>query len=114
MAAPVGSSSGKTMSAQPAAPVVPAVPAAPTTTPSPSLSFKGWLFSKWLVKNKAALKLLLVVFFAWLTATFATIASPELKALAVGGVTFISKFGIDLLDYWLTEQPEIPNQQPSA
>jgi hypothetical protein len=84
------------------------------TPPSPAFSFRGWLFSKWLVKNKAALKLLLVVFFAWLTATFATIGSPELNALLVAAVGLVSKFGIDALDYWLTPQPEVPHEQPGA
>lgn len=76
--------------------------------PSPALSFKGWLFTKWLTRNKAAVKLLLVLFLAWLTALFAAVEPPELKALLVGAVGFLSKFGLDLLDYWLTPQPEGP------
>ncbi len=74
--------------------------------PSPPFSFKGWLFSVWLVRNKGKVKLLLVLFFAWLTALFAVVEPPTLKALLVGVVGFVSNFGLDLLDYWLTPQPE--------
>lgn len=84
--------------------------AQPPTPPSPALSFKGWLFSKWLVKNKAALKMLVVVFCAWLTVVLAPVEPPELKALLVGVVGFVSKFGLDLFDYWLTPQPEEPEK----
>lgn len=80
------------------------------TPPSPPFSFKGWLFSSWLVKNKGAVKLLLVLFLSWLTALFAAVEPPELHALLVGVVGFASKFGLDLLDYWLTPQPEPPGQ----
>jgi hypothetical protein len=81
-----------------------------STPPSPPFSFKGWLFGTWLVKNKGAVKLLLVLFFAWLTVLFAVVQPPELKALLVGFVGFASKFGLDLLDYWLTPQPEAKPQ----
>ena len=80
--------------------------------PSPPFSFKGWLFSTWLVKNKGAVKMLLVVFLAWLTALFSGVEPPELRAFLVGVVGFASKFGLDALDYWLTPQPEPP--QPGA
>ena len=76
------------------------------TPPSPAFSFKGWLFSKWLIKNKGVIKGLLVLFLAWLTAAIAHVESVELRALLVGVVGFASKFGLDLLDYWLTPQPE--------
>ena len=78
--------------------------------PSPPFSFKGWLFSKWLVKNKGVIKGLLVLFFAWLTAILASVESLELRAFLVGAVGFASKFGLDLLDYWLTPQPEPPGK----
>lgn len=73
---------------------------------SPAFSFKGWLFSTWLVKNKGVIKGLLVLFFSWLAVLFSSVESPELKALLVGVVGFTSKFGLDLIDYWLTEQPK--------
>lgn len=79
-------------------------------TPSPAFSFKGWLFSKWIVKNKGIIKSLLVLFFAWLMAISANVESIELRALLVGVVGFASKFGLDLIDYWLTQQPGPPGQ----
>jgi hypothetical protein len=82
----------------------------PDASPSPAFSFKGWLFTKWIVKNKGVIKGLLVLFFAWLTAAVAHVESLELRALLVGVVGFTSKFGLDLLDYWLTPQPEPPGQ----
>ena len=81
----------------------------PPAPVSPPFSFRGWLFSVWRVRNKGAVKMLLVVFLAWLTALFAAVEPPELKALLVGAVGFVSKFGLDLLDYWLTPQPEKPD-----
>ena len=83
----------------------------PDPIPSPAFSFKGWLFSKWLTKNKGVIKGLLVLFFAWLTAITASVESVELRAFLVGAVGFASKFGLDLLDYWLTPQPEPPGQE---
>lgn len=78
--------------------------------PSPAFSFKGWLFGTWLVKNKGMVKLLLTLFFAWVAYLLSGVQSPELKALLVGAVGFLSKFGLDLLDYYLTPQPEAKPQ----
>lgn len=70
---------------------------------SPSRSFKGWLFSVWLAKNKAWVKAPLVLFFAWLTWALAPISSPELKALLTAVVTVVGRFAVDAFDYYVTE-----------
>ena len=75
----------------------------PTPVPSPRLSFKGWLFTTWLVKNKGFVKGFLALVAAYLTVLLAPVDPPELKALLVGAVGLVGKLGLDAVDYWLSE-----------
>ena len=77
----------------------------PTPTPSPRLSFKGWLFTTWLVKNKGFIKTVLAPCSAVLTGG---VIEPEMlkPALIAGGLgllTIVAKAGWDALDYFVTE-----------
>ena len=72
---------------------------------SPRFSLKGFLLGVWFQKNKGAIKLLLTLLVAYLTVLLANVEPQELKALLVGGIGLIVKFGLDLADYFISENP---------
>ncbi|MBK9968686.1 MAG: hypothetical protein IPP07_29010 [Holophagales bacterium] len=94
--------SGATMNEQP-----PACAFEPPVPVSPRLSFKGWLFTVWLAKNKSFVKAVLAPCSAILTGG-ATIDAQALRfALGVFGLgllTIAFRLGWDAFDYFISEQ----------
>ncbi len=77
---------------------------------SPRLSFKGWLLSVWLAKNKGYIKKVLAPVSAVVTA--GTIEPAILRyvgiALGLGLLTLVSKLGWDAFDYFVSDVPLEP------
>jgi len=80
--------------------------AAPAPVPSTSGSWAGWSFMAWLVKNKGELKTLASIAAglgsAWISAHLA----GDLAVLIGGAFGLAVKFGLDWLDYGLTNNPK--------
>lgn len=70
---------------------------------SPSRSLAGWNWRTYLAKSKGALKWVLAALVAYLTVAIAPIQPSELNQLLAAVLGFASKFGADVIDYWLTE-----------
>lgn len=83
-----------------------AQPPAPT---SPRFSFKGWLFSVWLVKNAAYVKTVLAALSTALSVIFATGNGEALRqallAFGAGFVGLASKCALDAFEYFFKENP---------
>lgn len=77
---------------------------------SPSGSMAGWSWKTWLKKQAPDLKKLVSYIGAGIGAALSLVTLPEWAApwaapalaLVVG---FITRLGLDALDYWLTENP---------
>lgn len=78
--------------------------------PSPRLSFKGWLFSVWLAKNKGFVKTVLAPCSAILTggALEPGMLRPALVAAGLGLLTIAFKLAWDAFDYFVSEQSPDP------
>ena len=76
-------------------------------TPSPRLSFKGWLFSMWLAKNKGFVKTVLAPCSAILTggALEPGMLRPALVTAGLGLLTIGFKCAWDAFDYFVSEDP---------
>ena len=74
---------------------------------SPRLSFKGWLFSVWLAKNKGFVKTVLAPCSAILTggALEPGMLRPALVTAGLGLLTIGFKLVWDAFDYFVTEDP---------
>ena len=108
------------MSAQPPLPERPVEPpninlatGKPVDAPepvSPRLSFKGWLLSVWLAKNKGYIKRVLAPVSAVVTA--GTIEPAILRyvgiALGLGLLTLVFKLAWDAFDYFVSDVPLEP------
>lgn len=79
-------------------------------SPSPRLSFKGWLLSVWLAKNKGFVKTVLAPCSAILTggALEPGMLRPALVTAGLGLLTIVFKCGWDAFDYFVSEQPPAP------
>lgn len=74
--------------------------------PSPAGSFAGWSFRTWLAKNKGTVKIVVAAVGAYVASLAGAITNPDLNAIASGVVGLGIKFGLDALDYWLSEVPQ--------
>ena len=74
----------------------------PVTT-SPSGSFAGWSFRAWLAKNKGAVKIVAAGLAAYLVSLPGLIHDPQTNALVSGVVGLACKFGLDVLDYYVSD-----------
>ena len=74
--------------------------------PSPSGSMAGWSFIGWLKKNKGVVKGVAAAVLAVLANYAGLIKDPALNAAVSGAVGLLVKFGLDVLDYWLSESPQ--------
>lgn len=74
---------------------------------SPRLSFKGWLFSIWLAKNKGFVKTVLAPVSAILTGGVLEpgMLKTALIAAGLGLLTIGFKLAWDAFDYFVTEEP---------
>lgn len=72
---------------------------------SPRFSFKGWSWKALLVKNKESLKWGITLLFAYFGILVTSVLQPELKAFLVWLVGFVVKMVLNVIDYWLTENP---------
>jgi hypothetical protein len=74
-------------------------------TPSPRLSFKGWLFSVWLAKNKGFVKTVLAPVSAILTGGVLEpgMLKTALIAAGLGLLTIAFKLAWDAFDYFVSE-----------
>lgn len=81
--------------------------AQPPASTSPRLSFSGWAFRVWLVKNKEFVKVVLAPVSAVVTsgAVAPEMLMPAAIALGLGVLTIVGKLGWDALDYFFTENP---------
>ena len=81
--------------------------AQPPTSPSPRLSFKGWLFSVWLAKNKGFVKTVMAPVSAVLTggALNPEMLKPAAIAAGLGLMTIGFKLAWDAFDYYVSEGP---------
>lgn len=74
---------------------------------SPRLSFKGWLFTVWLAKNKGFVKNVLAPVSAIVTGGAvldATAMKFALGILGLGLLTILFRLGWDAFDYFVSEQ----------
>lgn len=71
------------------------------------LSLEGWDWRVWLRKQASAIKLIIAAAVGILGGY---ISSPplsvELAGLLGTGLTLVSRLALDLLDYWLAEDPQ--------
>ena len=76
-------------------------------SPSTRLSFKGWLFSVWLAKNKGFVKTVLAPCSAILTggALEPGMLRPALVTAGLGLLTIGFKCAWDAFDYFVSEEP---------
>lgn len=74
---------------------------------SPRLSFKGWLFSVWLRKNKTFVKTVLAPVSAIVTggALEPAMLKPAAIVLGLGVLTIAFRLGWDAFDYFVTDGP---------
>lgn len=83
-------------------------PVTPAPAPaSPRLSFKGWLFTVWLSKNKAFVKTVLAPCSAILTGGVLEPAmlKPAAVTFGLGVLTIAFRLGWDAFDYFVSEGP---------
>jgi hypothetical protein len=95
---PFGSGAGGQVTPDPALPVV----------VSPAFSSVGWSFRVWLSKNLLTLKILAGFASGYVASLNTWITAPTLNALFVGSIALGSKFGLDWLDYYVSERVEVP------
>lgn len=76
---------------------------------SARFSFKGWLFSVWLVKNAAYVKTVIALLFSALSVIFAAGNGEALRqallAFGAGFVSLAAKCALDAFDYFVKENP---------
>ena len=70
---------------------------------SPKFSFRGWLFTEWLSKNKAWVKAPVVALFAYAAWAVLKVDQPELRAFLTAAVAVLARLGTDASDYWISE-----------
>jgi hypothetical protein len=80
--------------------------AQPPAVAVPPGSFRGWLFGTWLRKNKDKLKTIVVAASGIATAWVSIHALGTVAVLAGGGVSLVTSFLLDGLDYFLTGDPK--------
>ena len=74
---------------------------------SPSMSFKGWALTVWLVKNKGYVKTVLSAYLAILGVF--SLADAASHLVEIGGATLLAallilaKFGIDAVDFFVSD-----------
>jgi hypothetical protein len=88
--------------------------AQPPATVSPRLSFKGWLLSVWLQKNKGFVKTVLAPVSAILTGGVIEpgMLRPAAITFGLGLLTIVFKFGWDAFDYFVSEVPALDVKGP--
>jgi hypothetical protein len=74
----------------------------PTTT-SPAGSLVGFSFKTLVLNNKTGLKVVVGALGGYLTYLAGAVHDPQLNALASAAAGFVVKFGLDALDFWLTD-----------
>lgn len=77
-----------------------------TGASSPRFSLAGWNWRTYLAKTKGGLKWVGAALVTYLAVVIAPIRPPELQALLAAVLVYGSKLGFDLIDFWLTEDPE--------
>lgn len=82
----------------------------PVPPVSPRLSFKGWLFSVWLVKQKGFIKAVLAPVSAIVTsgALAPEMVKPAAIVLGLGLLTIAFRLGWDAFDYFVSDVPMGP------
>lgn len=77
---------------------------------SPRLSFKGWLFTVWLAKNKGFVKNVLAPVSAIVTsgAVAPEMVKPAAIVLGLGVLTIVFKLAWDAFDYFVSDVPVEP------
>ena len=71
------------------------------------LSFEGWDWRVWLRKQKSVLKLIVAGVVGVAGGYIASPPlSPEMAGLLGACLTLVSRLALDLLDYWLAEDPQ--------
>lgn len=72
---------------------------------SPRLSFKGWVFSVWLTKNKGFVKAVLAPVSAIITsgALVPEMLKPAALALGLGVLTIAFRLAWDAFDYYVSD-----------
>ena len=83
---------------------------------SPRLSFKGWLLSVWLAKNKNFVKSVLAPVTAIITSgtVVPEMLRPAAIALGLGVLTIVAKLGWDAFDYFVSDVPLGPRAGSGA
>jgi hypothetical protein len=112
---------GEAVSAEPVAPITPAAvkandalvtiaqlatEAQPPAIPSTSGSWVGWSFLTWLAKNKGELKTLASIAVGLGSAWISVHLAGDWAVLVGGAFGLAVKFGLDWLDYGLTDSPK--------
>ena len=72
---------------------------------SPSGSVAGYSIRIWLAKNKGDLKLIITAAAGVAMFFLAKVQPPELNAAISAVAAAVTKFLVDGLDFWLTENP---------